>query len=56
MAGIALSPVLSAMGVPIDYARGTLRLSVGPSTTEEEVERAVQVIAEEARRQLTSVS
>ena len=55
-AGGALSPVLSAMGVPTDYAIGTLRLSVGPSTTDEEVEHAVQVIAEEARRQLTSVS
>ena len=56
MAGLAMSPVLSAMGVPTDYATGTLRLSVGPSTTDEEVEHAVQVIAEEARRQITSVS
>ena len=53
---LSLSLVLSAMGVPTDDEIWTLRLSVGPSTTDEEVEHAVQVIAEEARRQLTSVS
>ena len=34
------------MGVPEDYARGTMRLSVGRMTTEEDVDRAVDVLVE----------
>ena len=34
------------MGVPLDYARGTLRLSVGKSTTAEEVDEAAKLIAD----------
>lgn len=43
---IAVSHVLQAMNVPRDYAMGTLRLSVGKFTTEEEIDRAVKVIAQ----------
>lgn len=50
--GGALSPVLIAMGVPLEFAKGTLRLSVGPLTTEEDVDKAGDVIVFEARRQL----
>jgi cysteine desulfurase len=41
---VALSPVLQAMGVPAEWAMGTLRLSVGRHTTLEEVQRAADVI------------
>lgn len=43
---IAVSHVLQAMNVPRDYVMGTLRLSVGKFTTEEEIDRAVKVIAQ----------
>ena len=50
--GCQYSSVLKAMNVPPEFAVGTLRLSVGPDTTEEDVDRAASVIVEEARRQL----
>ena len=53
---LSLSPFFSAMGLPTYYAIGTLSLSVGPSTTDKEVEDTVQFIAEEVIRQITSVS
>ncbi len=42
---VAISHVLSAMGVPLEWARGTLRFSVGRMTTEAEIDRAVRVVA-----------
>lgn len=42
---VRISHVLRAMGVPEDWARGTLRLSTGRNTTPEEVRAAVSVIA-----------
>ena len=42
---IDVSPVLQAMGVPIEYAMGTIRLSVGRYTTKDEVDRAVVEIS-----------
>ena len=50
--GGQLSPVLKAMNVPLEYARGTLRLSVGPSTTEEDIDEASNIIIEEVKAQL----
>ena len=41
---ITVSPVLEAMGVLVEYAMGTVRLSVGTPTTVEEVDRAAAVI------------
>ena len=38
---VEISHVLAAMGVPLDYAMGTLRFSVGRFTTENEIDRAV---------------
>jgi cysteine desulfurase len=35
-----LSPVLTAMGVPLELGKGAVRLSVGRFTTEDEVDRA----------------
>jgi cysteine desulfurase len=39
-----VSGVLKAMGVPIDYAMGTIRFSTGAFTTEEEIDRAAEKI------------
>jgi cysteine desulfurase len=38
------SHVLAAMGIPRDVARGSLRLSLGPTTTEADVDHALAVI------------
>jgi len=43
------SPVLTAMGVPRDLAVCALRLSMGRSTTLEDVERAITALVESAR-------
>ncbi len=43
---VTLSAVLQAMGTPPDYAMGTLRLSVGRMTTAQEIDTAVEVIAQ----------
>jgi len=42
-----ISYVLQAMGVEPEIARATVRLSVGRFTTEEEIERAVELILDE---------
>jgi len=47
----AISAVLVAMGVPEPYARGTLRLSLGPGTTEEEVDAAAEILVGAAKAQ-----
>ncbi len=41
---ISVSPVLEAMGVPLDWAMGTLRFSVGRMTSEEEIDRAIAAV------------
>lgn len=40
----AISPTLAAMDVPSDIARGTIRLSLGWYTTEDEVQRAASLL------------
>ena len=45
-----ISYVLQAMGVEPELARATVRLSVGRFTTEEEIEQAVELILEAAKR------
>ncbi|KAG7368898.1 selenocysteine lyase [Nitzschia inconspicua] len=47
----SISSVLRAMKVPESYARGTLRLSVGPSTTTTDVDEAADIIANAVRSQ-----
>ncbi|MDA8404828.1 MAG: cysteine desulfurase family protein [Desulfobacteraceae bacterium] len=42
---VEISHVLKAMRVPEDWAKGTLRFSVGRMTTENEIDRAVEVVA-----------
>lgn len=41
-----ISHVLAAMNVPMEFARGTLRLSTGIMTTEGEIDRVIKVISE----------
>ena len=43
---VELSHVLIAMGVPVEWAKGTLRFSVGKMTTEAEIDRAIRVVAD----------
>jgi cysteine desulfurase len=43
------SPVLCAMGVPVEVGRGALRLTVGRFTTEEQIDRAAAVLVKAAR-------
>jgi cysteine desulfurase len=50
----AVSSVLMAMNVPMEFARGTLRLSVGPRTTPQDIDRAATIIADAVRRQWES--
>jgi cysteine desulfurase len=47
---IKISAVLNAMKVPVDYAMGTIRLSTGRMTSEEEVDQAVSWITEAVMR------
>ena len=53
---VIISPVLTAMGVPLEYAMGTLRLSVGRHTTCAEVDAAADSIAAIAPRFVQSWS
>jgi cysteine desulfurase len=42
---VALSRTLRAMAVPVEWARGTIRLSTGKYTTQGEIDRAIEMIA-----------
>ncbi len=48
--GINVSETLNAMNVPLEYAMGTLRLSTGKLTTEQEIDRAVAVITKTVKK------
>jgi cysteine desulfurase len=43
---VEVSHVLEAINLPLEWAKGTLRLSTGRHTTEDDIDRAVQVISE----------
>ena len=47
---VNVSAVLQAMKVPVDWAKGTVRFSVGRGTTKEEIDRATEIVAEAVRR------
>jgi cysteine desulfurase len=47
---VKLSPVLAAMGVPPEVGSGAVRLSVGRFTTEEEVDRAADLLVSRLSR------
>jgi len=42
---VRISAVLEAMNVPVEWAMGTLRFSVGRMTTAKEIDRAIPIIA-----------
>jgi len=47
---VRISPVLKAMNVPEEWARGAVRLTTGRMTTFEEVDEAITVISEAVKR------
>jgi cysteine desulfurase len=47
---IEISHVLAAMGIDQNWAKGTLRFSVGKMTTTEEIEQAIEIIAAAVKR------
>jgi cysteine desulfurase len=49
---VDISAVLKAMAVPVDWAKGTVRFSVGRGTTAQEIDRAVEVVSEAVHRRL----
>jgi cysteine desulfurase len=46
---VEISHVLKAMDIPLDYAKGTLRFSVGKMTTRSEIEKALRIIVQGAK-------
>ena len=47
---VDVSSALKAMNVPLEYAMGTIRFSVGRFTTAEEIDQAIDVISEVVER------
>jgi cysteine desulfurase len=47
---VEISHVLEAMGVPLDWAKGTLRLTTGRMTTGTDIDTAVEVISAAVKR------
>ena len=47
---VNVSTVLEAMDVPLEWAMGTVRFSVGRDTTSAQVDRAVKIVAQAVRR------
>jgi cysteine desulfurase len=47
---VEVSHVLTAMAVPLSWAKGTLRLTTGRTTTEEDITTAVRVICEVVKK------
>lgn len=49
---VEISPVLQAMNVPIEWAMGTVRFSVGRETNTKQVDQAVEIVREAVQRLL----
>ena len=47
---VQISSVLTAMNVPLEWAKGTLRLTTGRMTTEADIDRAVKIIADAVKK------
>ena len=43
---VEVSHVLKAMGIPLEWAKGTVRFSAGRMTTNDEIDRTIQVVAD----------
>ena len=51
---VQLSHVLEAMRIPVEWAKGTLRFSVGRMTTDDDVDRAAAVVVKAVRHLSTA--
>jgi len=47
---VSISPVLAAMGTPVDLAKGAIRFSLGRMTTADEIDRAIPIILNAVNR------
>jgi cysteine desulfurase len=47
---VEISHVLEAMGVPLEWAKGTLRFSVGRMTTAEEIDKAIEIVTRAVKK------
>ncbi len=47
---VDISHVLQAMAVPLEWAKGTLRFSLGRMTTEPEIDDAIRVVADAVKK------
>jgi len=47
---VEISHVLQAMNIPLDWAKGTLRFSVGRMTTVDQIDKAVQVVVRAVKK------
>ena len=47
---VEISPVLVAMGIVEEWAKGTIRFSVGRMTTQDDVDRALEVVVKAVKR------
>ena len=52
---VQISDVITAMNVPLDWAKGTLRLTTGRMTTTADIDKAVQVICAAVKKFRTEV-
>jgi cysteine desulfurase len=43
---VEISHVLRAMGIPLEWAKGTIRFSVGRMTTETEIDKTIRVVTD----------
>jgi cysteine desulfurase len=41
---VSISNVIKAMGVPVEWAKGAIRFSIGRQTTEQDIEEAVRIV------------
>jgi cysteine desulfurase len=47
---VEISHVLTSMNIPEDWAKGTIRFSLGKMTTEAEIDRAIEVVVEAVKK------
>jgi cysteine desulfurase len=48
---VDISSVLQAMNIPLEWAMGTVRFSVGRGTTSEDIEQAIEILVNAVRIQ-----
>ncbi len=51
---VTLSPVIEAIGTPLEWGRGTIRFSTGKLTTDEEIDRAAAAVVAAHHRLIVS--